>query len=149
MICAKSIVGKSQCCFAVCCDCYNTIPLDSEKRGRKQVKASVQCSHDLQDLKINSNLWWCEPVRKDGKGLFSWTWLQRVKGCVGCNKMFVQVATQKEKKQLLQTLPPIAPVIHTLWDRLDAGLISSDNLEEVLKEAELDKADGPKDILME
>ena len=73
-----------------------------------------------------------------------------MKGCVVCNKMFVQVGTN----QLIQTLPPIAPEISKLWDRLDAGLITSDKLEVVLKEAELeeeelDNAGGSKDTLME
>ena len=68
-----------------------------------------------------------------------------MKGCVLCNKLFVQVGTN----QLTQTLPPIAPEISKLWDRLDRGLITSDNLKEVLKyveleEAELDKAGGQR-----
>ena len=123
-----------------------------EKRRKNRAKGADKnhCRHQPQDLEIHTNFWWCEPERKDNKGLFSWSWLQRMKGCVVCNKMFVQVGTN----QLIQTLPPIAPEISKLWDRLDAGLISSDNLKEVLKEAELDeaeldKAGGSKDTLME
>ena len=134
----------------MCYGCFEDIP-PGDKRGKKRAKGSdnIHCRHHPGDLEVYTDFWWCEPGRKD-KGLFSWSWLQHSKGCVVCNKMFVQVG----KNQSIQTLPPIAPEISKLWDRLDAGLITSDKLEVVLKEAELeeeelDNAGGSKDTLME
>ena len=126
---------------------------DAERQDSPMTKKHVQCCHQLQDLQLATDLYWCEPDRKDKTGLFSWTWLQHVKGCVGCNKMFVQV-TAKEKRQYhdtkIATLPRIAPEIITLWDRLDNGLLLSDKFEQELKEAEAEKANGPiKDRLIE
>lgn len=149
MVCGRTTSGKAQCCFAVCYGCYDILP-PFDKRGKKRAKRSdtKECRHHPWDLKQHTNFWWCEPGRKD-KGLFSWDWLQQSKGCVVCNKMFVQVG----KNQLIQELPPIAPEISKLWDRLDNGLIASDKLDEVLKEAEeeekLAKGGVSKDTQME
>jgi hypothetical protein len=97
-ICAKTVIGASQCCYAVCANCYfdNMSPAN-EKRGSKRVKVTDTKRQDspltknmfnavtnckLQDLQLATDLYWCEPDRKDKAGLFSWTWLQHVKGCV-------------------------------------------------------------------
>lgn len=162
MVCARAVSGLSQCCYALCLECYNG-DNSGDKSGRnKRSKVAdrmrkdssmkelhYKCCHELQDLINHTNLYWCELNKK--YGLFSWTWLQRVKGCVGCNKMFVQVSS-KDKKQLIggkvTTLPEMDPKLVPLWERLDDRKITSDKLETELAEAEQDAADSVNNRLM-
>lgn len=165
MVCPRAVSGLAQCCYAVCLGCYNGDNSGEQKSGRNKrskvadrmridspmKKRQEECCHQLQDLKVHNNFFWCEPFRKANDGLFSWTWLQRVKGCAGCNKMFVQLGF-KDKRTLdgrkVTTLPEMDPKLVPLWERLDDGKITSDELETELAEAEREVADSVKDRLM-
>ena len=95
-VCSKTNHANGACCYALCRECFNRA---SESGGRllrcKKTEQNLSnsdkhnnCRHGLHDLQDETNPWWCNPhAQKDG--LFTYNWLIRVKGCVGCQKMFV------------------------------------------------------------
>jgi hypothetical protein len=86
-----------------------------------------QCKHGFQDLVLDTNPYWCNPC-DETNGLFSFNWLNRIKGCHRCNRMFVFTKGRKEWK-----MPKLIPEIQKLWCKLDDGTLGYDYYEEVEK----------------
>ena len=95
--CTRAVHGLAVCCCSICHKCYNKA--SSEKSGRpsrcKDTEAKSPnslkhktCCHSLHELEREVEPHWCDPNREND-GLFTYNWLIRGKGCVGCNKMFV------------------------------------------------------------
>lgn len=133
--CTRAVHGNAQCCYSICQECFNKAT--STKSGRpsrcKEAKSPQtvkhnNCSHSLQDLQHDRMPHWCDPGRADNNGLFTYNWLRRGKGCVGCNKMFVLKSTKGIGK--------LSNEVRALYPALKDGSIAA----QIEKEAEEDKA---------
>lgn len=109
-LCVKAKPGNAQCCYAICQECYEKA--SGSKSGRvKRCKGSTQsntkkhidCHHGLSDLTTEMEPFWCDPQRKND-GLFTFNWMNRAKGCIGCNKMFVYAPSKDWNKKMIGKL---------------------------------------------
>ena len=78
------------CCHAVCHSCFDQATKMQGNHKRKRTNDTNTpggCCHKLENLAVAYEPYWCIPNTKDG--LFTLNWMNRAKGCVGCNKMFV------------------------------------------------------------
>ena len=126
--CTRAKKGEGKCCYAVCLTCYDkaTGGLTNKRASRirgsaisPQSKKREECCHKLEDLDNEMEPWWCNPTDKKN-GLFSEAWLRHAKGCVGCDKMFVQ----SKRDCNLGVLPE---AMRTLYEKLDDGSYGNDD----------------------
>lgn len=121
--CCRAKPGVGVCCYAICEHCkLKATGADSGGRPSRDRCAKTtpntekhkHCCHGLQDLEVENEPWWCNPHNKSD-GLFSLNWLLRVKGCVGCNKMFVNKAKPGWRPSAL------CGKISAQYEKLDSG----------------------------
>ena len=74
------------------------------------------CCHSLHDLQTEMEPHWCNPNDKK-IGLFTYNWMLRAKGCVGCNKMYV-LKPRKDGK-----LGKLDDSNRGLYDDLESGVL--------------------------
>ena len=121
-VCTRAKPGYGACCYAVCQDCYNRAFGGGSSRHKRirdvQISPNAEkhkcCRHELHNLEFEPEPWWCDP-KQISKGLFTWDWMYKVKGCVGCDRMFV-VGVDKSWK-----CPPPPAYIKQLFDHLANG----------------------------
>eukprot|EP00956_Cyclotella_meneghiniana_P004883 scaffold6037_cov50-Cyclotella_meneghiniana.AAC.1 len=101
-VCTRSKPGCGACCYAVCQDCYIRA-FGGETSRNKRIRNVVispnaekhnRCRHELHNLEFESDLWWCDP--KEERGLFTWDWMYKVKGCVSCNNILQTAIWRKD-----------------------------------------------------
>ena len=78
--------NRGECQYAVCHVCHEEHS-KMEKRSRGPVLSEDElmktCHHEIQNLQIIVDLWWCTKDYLGGP-----KWLERAKGCVFCERMF-------------------------------------------------------------
>ena len=105
---------KARCLYALCDECYQSKYPANKRRGtsedKKEEKSPMEkarhtCCHGKQDLRIRSDLWWCDP-----EYLGTETWFSRVHACFGCRKAFVQVPAKNLLPNPLENfkMPPVS-----------------------------------------
>lgn len=87
-MCLRANHMSGTCKHALCSECYVKQSSQQSRRKREKPDSNEQlkkcCNHELRNLQMVENIWWCQEDRIEGKD-----WIGRPQGCVCCEGMFI------------------------------------------------------------